>query len=168
MANDTVDNAGLEKSSDLGTSQQGIARRWKLALKLASKREIKWREKVKQIYEQYVPETAAPNTFNILWSNTETLRPAIYNSLPEPIVRRRYQDEDKLGKAVSQVITRALEFSQDTYDFDAVLRNDVLATLLAGRAVSRVKYIPDLRQVGADENNTGEETQESEAYEEIE
>jgi hypothetical protein len=160
----------LEKPSDLGKKPEAIARRWKLELKLAAKRESPWQKKSKDIYKLYTPETPATNSFGILWTNTETLRQAVYNSLPEPDCRRRYQDEDPLGKAVAEVMTRALEFCQDVYDFDSVLKGDVLSMLLAGRAVSRVRYIPDIRKVEgeATQAKEGDELQTPDAYEEIE
>src|SRR4051812_38546719 len=105
----------LEKKSDLGRTPQAEARRWKLELKLADKRESGWRRKAGEIYKLYTPDAPAANSFNILWTNTETLRQAVYNSLPQPDARRRYNDEDPLGKAVGEVMTRALEFAQDTY-----------------------------------------------------
>lgn len=165
----------LEKPSDLGKTPEAEARRWKLEIKLADKRESAWRKKAGEIYKKYTPEVPETNSYNILWPNTETLRQAVYNSLPQPDARRRYQDADPLGKAVGEVLTRALEFSQDTYDFDAVLKGDVLDMLLPGRAVSRVRYVPDIRTIGSEETEdaekdagTDEETQENESYEEIE
>jgi hypothetical protein len=168
-----MDAASLEKVTDLGTSPQAVARRWKLELKLASKREEAWRKKARDICKLYTPDNPMASSFNILWTNTETLRQACYNSLPQPKVRRRYNDEDPLGKAVSDVLTRALEFCQDAYDFDSVLKGDVLAMLLPGRAVSRVRYVPSLRQVGVTEDthieHNEEPTHEAQegAYEEI-
>jgi len=160
----------LEKPSDLGKKPEAIARRWKLELKLAAKRESAWIKKSADIYKLYTPETPATNSFGILWTNTETLRQAVYNSLPEPDCRRRYQDEDPLGKAVAEVMTRSLEFAQDVYDFDSVLKGDVLSMLLPGRAVSRVRYIPDIREVEGEPKKAqeGDELQEPDAYEEIE
>jgi len=155
----------LEKPSDLGKSPEAIARRWKLELKLADKRESAWRKKSADIYKLYTPENPAMHSFNILWTNTETLRQSVYNSLPQPDARRRYQDEDPLGKAVAEVMTRSLEFCQDVYDFDSVLKADVLSMLLPGRAVSRIRYIPDIRQIEGKEAVEGEDP---EAYEEIE
>lgn len=162
----TENAESLEKPADLGQSPEAVARRWKLELKLADKREAEWRKKSTDIYKQYTPPNPATNSFNILWTNTETLRQSVYNSLPQPSAKRRYSDEDPLGKAVGKVLTRALEFAQDTYDFDAVLRGDVLAMLLPGRAVSRVRYMPDIRSVGGEAPEA--ESQEGEAYEEIE
>lgn len=166
---DSPNANSLEKPSDLGKSPEAVARRWKLELKLADKRESAWRKKASDIYKLYTPETPANNSFNILWTNTETLRQSVYNSLPQPDARRRYQDEDPLGKAVAEVMTRSLEFCQDVYDFDSVLKGDVLSMLLPGRAVSRVRYIPDIREVpGEAKESTDGESQEPDAYEEIE
>ena len=122
----------LERPSDLGKSPEAVARRWKLELKLADKREWDWRKKASEIYRLYTPNEPASNSFNILWTNTETLRQSVYNSLPQPDARRRYQDEDELGKAVGEVMTRALEFAQDTYDFDGVLKGDAQGVTVAG------------------------------------
>jgi hypothetical protein len=161
--NDSNANS-LERPQDLGQSPEAVARRWKLELKLADKREKEWRKKASDIYKLYTPDTPVANSFNILWTNTETLRQAVYNSLPQPDVRRRYQDADPLGQKVGEVLTRALEFSQDTYDFDGLLQDDVLAMLLAGRAVSRVRYVPDIRSTPAESQGTDAEV---DAYEEI-
>lgn len=138
----------LEKPSDLGKTPAAKAKRWKLELKLADKREESWRKKAADIYKLYTPENPARHSFNILWANTETLRQSVYNSLPQPDARRRYQDEDPLGKSVGEVMTRSLQFCQDVYDFDGVLKGDVLSMLLAGRAVSRVRYVPQIGQRG--------------------
>jgi hypothetical protein len=163
---DSPNANSMEKPSDVGKTPAGKARRWKLEIKLADKRESAWRKKSADIYKLYTPDSPAANSFNILWTNTETLRQSVYNSLPEPDCRRRYQDEDPLGKAVAEVMTRSLEFCQDVYDFDSVLKADVLSLLLPGRAVSRVRYIPDIRQVPAKNKEDG--SLESDAYEEIE
>ena len=167
---DSINSFSLDDKEDVGKSPELVVKRWKLELKLADKREDKWRETVRRIYKLYTPLEPALNSFNILWTNTETLRQATYNSLPQPDVRRRYSDEDAIGKAVCEVLTRSLEFAQDTYDFDSVLKGDVLSMLLPGRAVSRVRYIPDIRAVGGEDTSEDgdEEAQESETYEEIE
>jgi hypothetical protein len=149
-------------------SPQKIASKWKLALALASKHEKSWRETATKIYKLYTPKETTQNSFNILWPNTETLRQAVYNSLPKPEVKRRYRDEDKLGKSVAEVLERALEFTQETYDFDQVIKSDVLCMLLAGRSVSRARYVPSLTTIGSYEDTSlDNDLNESESYEEI-
>ena len=141
---------GLETKDELGDNPAALVRRWLLELRLADKREREWRKTAQGVLELYRGETVKKNSFNILWSNTETMLPAIYSTPPKPDVRRRYKDGDKLGKVVSEVVSRALEFSIDTYDFDSLARADVLDMLLVGRGISRVRYVPSMKQVGLD------------------
>lgn len=151
---------GLEQPSDLGKNPSAVVRRWLLELRLADKRELDWRKNGKKAIDLFNGAIAKKNAFNILWSNTETMLPAIYSSVPKPDVRRRYKDADPLGKAVSEIVSRALEFSLDTYDFNSMARADVLDMLLPGRGVSRVRYVPSLVQVGADPTQPHDESQE--------
>lgn len=154
--------ATLERVEDLGTSPRSVVKRWNLELKLADKREDDWRKKATKVLNRYRQKDAKKNSFNILWANTETLRPALYNSVPNPDVRRRFKDGDKLGKAVSEVLQRCISYSCDTYDFDQGIKSDVLDMLLPGRAVSRIRYIPTLEQVGVtpETHEEGEEQHE--------
>lgn len=158
----SIEDVTLETKADIGTDKRALVRRWLMEIQLASKREDTWRKSAGKALDRYRQKEQKAYSFNILWSNTETLRPAIYNSLPKPDVRRRFKDADPLGKAVSECVSRALEFSCDTYDFDGVIKQDVLNMLLPGRAVSRVRYIPTLASVGGNEED---EPQDAEAME---
>lgn len=120
------------------------ARRWKKELELAKKREKDWLTEAEKIVKRYRGEEKKRNRFNVLWANTEILRPAIYNSRPNPDVRRRFRDADPLGKAVSQVLERSLEVFVDGDESDDALKNDVLDGLLCGRGVSRIRYVPNI------------------------
>jgi hypothetical protein len=154
------ESGALEKPEDVGVDQAGIVRRWLLELKLADKRESQWREKGDKVLKRYRQKEIKKHSFNILWSNTETMRPAIYNSLPKPDVRRRFKDEDPIGKAVSEVIGRCLEYGMDTTQFDSQIRFCVIDMLLPGRGLARVRYVPTINKV-QEESDT--EPQEQEA-----
>ena len=136
-----------EVVEEFGKGAKGIHRRWMLELTLANKREEDWRKIAKETIDIYRGTKRKKNSFNILWSNTETLMPAVYNSLPQPNVRRRFKDADPVGKAVSEVISRSLEFSIDSEQFDVSIKRTLLDMLLPGRGISRVKYVPDLKPV---------------------
>lgn len=144
------ESAANEKPEDLEKNPAGVVRRWNLEIKLASRREEEWRKKGERVWKRYRQAEVRKHSFNILWSNTETLRPAIYNSLPKPDVRRRFKDEDPIGKAVSEVLSRSLEYTMDTTDFDCQIKKCVLDMLLPGRGIARVRYVPSFRQVGVD------------------
>lgn len=133
------------------------ARKWKSEIQLAGQREKHWRGEAEKVVERYRGEEAKKNRFNVLWSNTDTLRPAIYNSRPAPDVRRRFRDADPLGKAVSEVLERSLMVMIDYECTDQTLKNDTFDGLVVGRGCSRIRYIPSLKQIGEDEKLPGEE-----------
>lgn len=146
MSDITSSTGQIETVQEIGTSPEMEVRRWLLELDLSDKREKDWRKRCGELLDKYRQKDSKKNPFNMLWSNTDTLLPAIYNSQPKPDVRRRFADTDPVGKAVSDVLTRALEFSLDTYDFNAIMVSDVMDMLLPGRGISRVRYVPSLRE----------------------
>ena len=124
-------------------------RKWKRELENAGKRESEWRKDGEKLFKQYRGGEKKKSSFNMLYANTATLRPALYSSIPQPDVRRRFRDADPLGKAVSEVLERGLIYSLDSYDFDSCIKADVLDALVPGRGISRIRYVPSLKQVGA-------------------
>lgn len=160
-----TDTAGYSSPRDIGQSPPDVVKRWALELGLASKEEKEWRKNADAIINKYRSIKTKKNSFNILWSNTETLRQAIYNTLPSPDVRRRYRDADPIGKVVSDVLERCIEYAMDTYDFDYVLKLDLMDMLLAGRGISRVKYVPDLEDIESDASQEPQEPTDEEAGE---
>jgi len=112
----------------------------------AKKREKDFREDGKEILEIYSADRKTP--FNILYSNTETLLPALFSEVPRPVIQRRYKDEDPMGKVVSEAAQRMLEYLLDTdiddYEkFDSSMSDATLDGLLPGRGVTSVKYETD-------------------------
>jgi len=108
--------------------------------------------------------------FAVLWSNVQTLQPAIYAKQPKPMVDRRYRDEDPVGKVASDVLERALGFSLDQYDFDGRLKLCVLDYLLPGRGQVWVRYIPHMEKLNAEQDpelGEGEEDADREEVGEI-
>jgi len=126
--------------TDLTVSQ------WLEEINDAKKREKDFRENGREIREIYSNEKKTP--FNILYSNTETLLPALFSEVPRPLVNRRFKDEDPMGKVVAEAAQRLLEYLIDTdiddYDkFDKSMSNATLDGLLPGRGVTSIKYESD-------------------------
>lgn len=120
-------------------------RSWLTELDDARKRVKDYRKVAARTVKLYEGEKAQESPFNILYSNTETLAPALYNNLPRPVVQRRFKDEDPLGKVASDVARRSLEFLIDnelgTYTpFDDLMQQAVLEALVPGQGVTRFKY----------------------------
>lgn len=138
--------ASLETKDQIREDAEFV-RTWLDAIELSSKEEEKWRKRAEEatnIYRSGSKDNAEnrSRTFNILFANVDTTVPSIYNSTPVPDVRRRYNDEDKVGKQVSDIIERAISYSVDAYDFDAVMKDCAKDTEIAGRATARVRYVP--------------------------
>ncbi len=138
-----------EQATQSSFSPQGVpsakVQYWLGEVAAARKRERDWRKQGKRVLEIYEGKKKDSIPFNILYSNTETLSPALYNQTPRPVVQRRFKDEDPLGKAASQAGQRTLEFAVDSNDeeyasFDDVMGDAVLDALLPGRAGTRIKY----------------------------
>lgn len=170
MSDDTLQSGTYESVAQIGVSPSAVVKRWTLELSLADKEERDWRKAGERIYERYRGAKQKKNSFNILWSNTETLRQAVYNTLPAADVRRRFRDADPVGKVVSEVLERCADYAMDVYDFDHVIKMDLLDMLLPGRGVSRVKYVPDLEDMAPDatqETADDEKSEEAEAQQRI-
>jgi hypothetical protein len=110
----------------------------------------KWEGRTTKIVKRYRDDNRSQNTnetakFNILWSNVQTLIPAVYARLPKASVNRRYGDNDPVGRVASQLIERALDFEIEHYsDFRSAMRNAVEDRFLGGRGVAWVRYEPHL------------------------
>lgn len=122
---------------------------WRNELAAARRREKDFWKEGREVKKIYSGECNDSIPFNVLYSNTETLLPALYSNTPRPVVTRRFKDEDALGAAVSKAGERSLEFFLDTNTDeyaapDAVITDAVLDALLPGRGVSRLKYEPTL------------------------
>lgn len=121
-------------------------RKWCGRIELARKREKHWRAEARKIIEIYEGARPESTPFNILFSNTETLAPALYSRLPRPVVERRFRDKDALGRATAQALKRGLEFSMDSgvegeyQPFHESIRDSVLDALLPGRGGIRLRY----------------------------
>src|SRR5262245_56218776 len=122
---DPNDAASGQYESKAQTSQSPgeVVAGWIAQWDLASKTEQPWRdehEKAREIYR--AEKSGAKQRFNILYSNIQTLVPALYNSTPTPDVRTRYNDENELSRLTSQAVERILSYSVDAYSFDGTMK----------------------------------------------
>jgi hypothetical protein len=156
----SVDEFETKPDGDTGNrvpNPEGVVTRWLAELQLAGKAEKPWRDESTGILKRYKTEKAnaevagesKESSFNILWSNTEIIVPALYNSTPTPDVRRRFKDEDPIGKHTSTVLERALTCSMDSQDdeqdFDDEVTDAVLDFALVGRGLARIRYRPNVQ-----------------------
>lgn len=137
-----LEEGALQDKKSAYEDSAAIVRRWKLECSLADKREKSWRKSANTARKVYRGEKKGQDSFNILWANTEVVRPNLYNSTPQPDVRRRYRDADPVGKQVALVLERALAFESDFCGLDRVMDSAVFDSVLPGRGTARVRFEP--------------------------
>lgn len=144
------------------------AGKWLDRINQADKAEKAWRITAGKIITKYrsddgvdVQGNRRQESFNILWSNVETLSPALYNRTPKPDIRRRFADADPVAKSVSELLTRASEYTFEAEDFDRCMQYVVHDALLVGRGVARVRYDPVFVAHQDDGDDDGDEPTES-------
>jgi hypothetical protein len=114
----------------------------------------KWTARTKKIIKRYRDDTRGQTLtesakFNILWSNVQTLTPAVYAKLPKADISRRFGDNDPVGRVAAQLLERAIDFEIEHYpDFRSTMKYSVEDRFLGGRATAWVRYEPHTAPIG--------------------
>ncbi len=103
---------------------------WNNAIAKYEKDFKKWETRVEKILKRYRDDTHITNNrsarFNILWSNVQTVIPAVFARLPKPDVTRRFKDNDPVGRVAALILERALEFEIEHYsDYRVVVLEEL-------------------------------------------
>ena len=118
-----------------------------------------WVAEGRKIYRRYRAEKPTDNTeavitdkgrINMLWSNVQTLTPALFYKNPEVVVNSRFSDvgpSKPLVNQASKVLERALSYCIDEYNFSGVVRRSVEDRLLPGAAFAKVRYQPYFEEI---------------------
>jgi hypothetical protein len=140
---------------------QEVAQFWREQLDCARKRELEYRQRARPITRIYEAEDCRANSFNILYANTETLLPAVYNQTPRPVVKRKQggntgpagspNTDDMLQLTATRVAQRLLEQFLDTGatdapNFDELSSQSCIQSLVTGRGLMRFRYDADIEE----------------------
>ena len=130
---------------------QGTAQYWQMELESADQAEKDWRERGRAVVARYRDERNSDSfgagiykQFNILWSNTETMKGALFARMPKADVRRRYNDNNPITRQTAIVLERALQYGNEVYSADKPIKAALEDYLLPGRGVVWVVYEPIL------------------------
>lgn len=121
--------------------------KWLAEIELYERESEKWVSRSKKIVKLYKDEEnnqGRRKRFNVLWSNVETLKPALYARDPNPEVERRHKDADPVGRAASEVLQRCVSYTIACQSFTDVMRQCVQDRLLPARGQVWVRYEPVL------------------------
>lgn len=136
---------------------------WLDEIKQAAQRESDYRKEGREIMKLYEADKKTPAPFNILYSNTETLLPALFSAIPRPVIERRFKDDDPVGKLAAQAGKRMLEFLIDTnmegyQTFGEALEDGTFNALTPGRGEIQVKYDATFKQLAEPEPPDSDDT----------
>lgn len=136
---------GSVETREEAEKNAGTAKYWQQQLELAEQDHKDFLKDGKAVAERYKGERekalrSAPKRFNILFSNTETLKAALFARMAKPDIRRRFADRDPIGKQVAEIVERATIYCQDTYDSEKAVERAIEDYLLPGRGIVRVCY----------------------------
>ena len=114
----------------------------------------KWDARATKIIRRYRDDVRNNGTtgyeaarFNVLWSNVQTLIPAVYARMPKADVSRRFSDNDSVGRVASLLIERTLDYEIEHYsDFRSAMRHSVEDRFLGGRGTAWVRYDPQIKK----------------------
>lgn len=133
-----------------------LAKKWRAEIAAAEKGQAKWVERANKVEKIYNDErdssTGRSRKFNILWSNVETLRPAVYMQTPKAQAVRRYRDRDPVARMGSMLLERCIQTSCELYDFDNQMDQVVRDRLVVGRGQCWAFYDPEITGDGDDED----------------
>lgn len=128
---------------------------WLGQIEAAQKRHENWHNRGKKVCERYLDKsetdsvlTSSSHKMNVLWSNVQTIQPALYAKSATPKVHRRFRDKDAVGRWAATVLERAEAYELDAYDDDYHYRCAILDYLLPGRGQVWVYYKPTFKGKG--------------------
>lgn len=125
------------------------AKRWDEALGLAERDHRGFLRRGQEILRRYLDQDdlslngddySSQPRLNLLWSNVQTLKPAIYFRRPVPEISRRFKDKNPVGVWSSQVLQRAVAVALEGFDFNGVINSVIDDYLLPGRGIVWVRY----------------------------
>lgn len=154
----STDYAGAaQPANDAEPTPAEVARKWLSEIEGSEKDKDRQRwitrcDSIRKIYKEQ-QETAEPTTqrankrYALLWSNVQTLAPAVYARTPTAVVTRRFKDVDPVARVASEILERALNFAIEDADMASTLEGCRDEFLLYAMGQAWVRYVPTMATV---------------------
>lgn len=124
---------------------------WLAEIEAAKTRQAPWHKRARAVLERYRDERDEANKnqrkVNILWSNTEVLKAALFAQLGNPDVRRAFPlpgKGNKIARTAALVLERSLSACNNMYDSEHEIECAVEDMLLPGRGQCWLEYEVEL------------------------
>lgn len=128
-----------------------LVRFWKKEVQGYERDALDWQGRARNLMRRYTDRRndreSTKSRFNILWSNTQTLLPALRFKNPKPDISRRFNDADPVGRVAADVLERATGYCVGCDDYGMAMRQAVFDYVLPGRGTIWVRYVPHMRDL---------------------
>jgi len=135
------------KNDKTEKKQSGRLRKYWREIEAYHKAAQDWHEQSDKIVKLYLDQHrthASSRRFALLWSNIETLKPAVYAKTPNVLCSRRHKDPDPVGRTAAEILERATNTALDLGRADERFRMVRDDRLLAARGQAWVRYEAEL------------------------
>ncbi len=138
----------VESKKDFGEPPRGTVGQWLVEIKAYDRTFENWVKRVEAVVKRYRnesdPDSLGPSnkTFNILWSNIQTLQPSLYSRTPKADITRTHKDRDPAARAAAVILERAARQELKTGGFDDGMKSARDDYLLAARGQMWNRYVP--------------------------
>lgn len=123
-----------------------------------------WHKTAERIIERYRDEKRPRNArsrYNVLWSNTKTLKAAVYSRAAMPEASRRHKDKDPVGRLAAEILERALVWDAEYYgDANRAIDACVTDEILVGRGTAWARYAAEFAPQTEAQEGDGESGEE--------
>lgn len=166
---------GPQQAEDWLGDEEKTCAYWLGELDRSEKAFKDWDQRCDKIVKRYRDERdrakEGARKFNVLWSNIQTLKPAIYSRLPKPVIERRFLERNDAERVAGMALERATCVELETGGFDDAIggkQSAVIDYLLCGRGQIRIRYEAEFEEDHAESVESADDPEEDEASEEIE
>jgi len=144
-----------DKTKELQPGENVISRKlaafWKEQIEDVDTRDANWYKKGAQISKRYRDErnkleTDGQRKFNILWTNTQIMIPALYSNRPIANIDRTFLDRDPVGRLSARMLERSVRNEMEDDTLHDSVSQSVLDYLLVGRGQTWARYEPEIGQ----------------------
>lgn len=139
----------LQTTTQDKDSTEETARYWLARLEAEETQRSDWMSNVKDVRKKYRSkqddnksrdDKNANAQFNVLWSNIETMRPALFSRLPKPYCERKSQERDDVSRVACRLLEAAIVNQLQACDTKNILKGSINDYLLAGVGTAWPSY----------------------------
>jgi hypothetical protein len=149
MAEEDID----QTSSD--EAQSDDMRRYMAEIRLYEQEAGPWERRGKKIIKRYKNERSdndKQRRLNVLWSNIQTMGPALYMRDPKADISRRFSASGDVSRCAADVLEKCVSYFVAEARFGSAMRKAVRQYMLPGRGTIWARYVPHMHRVDLEDS----------------